>query len=411
MDGAVTNLLDVSVGELLRSLHSMAGIFSGTGMTFLVLAFTLSVVGGVYNWWTSGSIQDLVSNGVRMIILMAPLLVLLNGWGSYMGSFVKFFHTGLPAVVGVPGDTPEAIVGKTIQGLQKAVQFNNTADTKKEWYDRISDFFSLANVFSALIWILVFVLNALLAFAMIFAVFMPVAAMSIGVIFGPLILAWLPWRPLADMSSRWLGFMIANGITFVVAIVIMKALGVSIENMTMQLVKVTSSSKLIGTIGYLFTMMALVAIYIFATNLLLQANNIAQGMTGGATVGEGLFGKLAAAFGAAGMMRAGGATANLHKMGAQAGARAAAKAPGAAGKLADYTGKGAQALGVVGAISNVPGSSAMSAAGNVLRASAAPLNATQKAIDSVGSAAGNVLNKVKNTGVYKELDKPIRGGK
>lgn len=412
MGGAAGNILAVTIGQLLATLQGMAGMFSSLGMTFLSLAVILSLFSGIYAWWISGSIQDLVSNGVRMLIIIAPLLILFNGWGGYMKTFQGFFYNELPSHMGIAGGSPEIIVGQSVQSVMDAVKFpeNTAADEDKSWWSSVTEAFSMKTLYSLILTGLVFLLNVLLIFAMIFAVFMPVAGLYIGAIFGPLILAWLPWKPLADMSARWAGFMIANGVTFMVALVIINALGSTISTISAQLAGMSDDGLLTGLAGYAVTLVALFAIYIFAANLLLQANNMAQGMTGGATVGEGLFGKLAAAGAGAGMLRAAGATGNAHKGAAVAASKAAAAAPGTLGKAADSAGKGAQAVGTAAAISNTKGSAVLASVGNAMRTAGGALNTVQGGVNKAGSVLSKGADRVKESGVYKELDKPFKGG-
>lgn len=410
MGNSAGSMLSVTIGQLLASLQGMVGTFSGLGMTFLSLAVILSLLGGVYAWWISGSIQDLVSSGVRMLIIIAPLLILFNGWGGYMKSFQGFFYNELPSYLGLAGGSPEAIVGQSVQKVMDAVKFpdTNASSDEQSWWSVVTDAFSMKTLYSLILTALVFILNVLLIFAMIFAVFMPIAGMYIGAIFGPLILAWLPWKPLSDMTARWTGFMIANGITFVVALVIIKALGSTVAAISTQLAGMADDSLMSGIAGYAISLVALFAIYIFAANLLLQANNMAQGMTGGATVGEGLFGKLAAVGAAGGMLSAGRLGAMAHGKAAGAAGKAAAAAPGAVGKALEAGGKAIQGSGVAAGISNVAGATGAVSAGNAMRSAGGVLQSAQKGINEVGSVLSKGADKVKETSVYKQLDKPLK---
>lgn len=407
MGGTVENTLKVTIGQFLQALQEMAGMFAGLGMTFLSLAVILTLFSGIYAWWLSGSIQDLVANGVRMLIVIAPLLILFNGWDSYMNTFGDFFYTELPSHLGVAGSSPEAVVGNAIKQIQDAVKFPEPQPGKSSFLGVTLPDFSMAGFYSLVVWVFVFILNALLIFAIIFAVFMPIAGLYIGTIFGPLILAWLPWKPLADMSARWFGFMIANGITFVVALVILKAMTGALTAMSTQMVGMAADGFGSGLAGYVVVLVALLAIYLFAANLLLQANNMAQGMTGGATVGEGLFGKLAAAGAGAGMLAAGRAGVAGHAKAAGAIGKAAASAPGAAGKAMDAGGKTAQAAGVAAGVSNMKGATGVVSAGNAMRAAGGALKSVQGGIDKAGSVLRKGTDRVKNSGVAKELNKPI----
>ncbi len=405
-----SGILENTIGQLLDTLQSQSGVFSDVGLTFLSLAVTLALLSGVYNWWTSGSIQDLVANGVRMLIVVGPLLILFNGWSGYMTTFEKFFYNELPSHLGITGGSPAAVVGQSMQKIMSSMDLDpkSVEDADGNWMTKLSSFMSMKTVYNAILNFIVLILNALLIFGILFAVFMPIAGLYIGAIFGPLILAWLPWKPLSDMTARWTGFMIANGITFVVALVILKALATTIANMSAILAGMAADGVLSGLAGYIVTLVALFAIYIFATNLLLQANNMAEGMTGGATVGEGLFGKLSAGLGGMGMLRAGGAAANLHKMGGAAAGKAAGQAPGVIASGTDKLGKGAQALGAARAIDNKTFGGALTSIGNATRAVSAPLNAAQKGIDKTRSVLDKAADRIKGNKAYQELDKPFK---
>lgn len=409
MGDSAGSMIFATIGQLLAALQGMAGTFSGLGMTFLSLAVILTLFSGIYTWWLSGSIQDLVANGVRMLIVIAPLLILFNGWGDYMKTFQGFFYNELPAHLGMTGGSPEAIVGQSVQKVMDAVKFPETTAGSEDqsWWGSLSDAFSMKTLYSLVLTTLVFILNVLLIFAMIFAVFMPVAGLYIGAIFGPLVLAWLPWKPLADMGARWTGFMIANGITFVVALVIIKALGTTVAAISAQLAGMADDGLMSGMAGYAVSLVALLAIYIFAVNLLLQANNMAQGMTGGATVGEGLFGKLAAAGAGASMLAAGRAGLAGHAKAGGAIGKATASAPGAAGKAMDAGGKSVQGAGVAAGVSNMAGATGVVRAGNAMRAAGGALKTVQGGIDKAGSLLGKGADRVKSSGVAKELSKPV----
>lgn len=397
MNDTVTDLISVTIGQLLDSLLGMTGTFVGTGYVFLSLAFTLSALSGIYQWWTSGSLEDLVANGVRTLIIVAPLLILLNGWDGYMKTFGDFFYRELPAQMGVTGGSPAEVAGTAMKQISGAIKIDvgdpeavanpsgGDVEQKKSWLTKLWDSVSLANLYSLGLQFLVFILNMLLMFGILFALFMPIASLYLGMIFGPLLLAWLLWKPLADMGARWLSFMIANGLNFVVAVVILKALSKTIEAMTKTMGGMMAEGFGTGLAGLSVSVLALFAIYIFALNLMLAANNIAQGMTGGAAIGEGLFGKLSSAMAAGGMVGAARMTGGGAVKGTAGVMKGAAKAPGVVAKGAEHAGKSLQATGAAAAINNVPGSSHIASAGNAARSVSGSLNSAQKRLDKVGS--------------------------
>lgn len=202
--------------------------------------------------------------------------------------------------------------------------------------------------------------------------------------------------------------MIANGMTFVVALVVIKALGSTVAAISTQLAGMADDGLMSGLAGYAVSLVALLAIYIFAMNLLLQANNMATGMTGGATVGEGLFGKLAAGAAGIGALAAGRAGTIAHGQAAGAMGKAAASAPGVAGKAMDVSGKAVQAAGVAAGVSNTAGATGVVSAGNALRTAGGALKSVQGGIDKAGSLLNKGADRVKETKIYKQLDRPLK---
>jgi len=186
--------------------------------------------------------------------------------------------------------------------------------------------------------IVIFVLTVVLMTTMLFAVFMRVASLYIGAIFGRLIIPWLAWKPLVNMTERWVSFMISNGIAFCVAITIVNALGKALAGIVSRVLSAANQSVSGGIGEYVISMVGIFAVYLFVINLLSQANNIAQGMTGGTAIGEGLFGKIAA-------MAAGAA---VGKMAAATGAGHLGAA-----KAAAWKGVGAAAVGKTNTVKGI----------------------------------------------------------
>lgn len=302
-------IFDVFINPLINSLISMSGAFIPTGYKLLALFITVSAVLAAWDWWASRSLEDVLKTGVRMIITSTVVLSLFANWPGLMKTFGNFFYKELPTYIGVKGATPTEVIGKTIEKLQNAAKgtapvvvdriCTQTAEMQQE---ECSDVYSKPGGPTS--WIISGVttlLNLLLSAAIIFVAFMPVAAFYLGAIFGPLILATLPYERMADMTGRWTSFMISNGITFVVAIVMVNAVALAVDGLIKIQEGMSGESMLGGLIGFPVTFFALFVTYIFATGLLLKADNIAQGITGGVSIGEGLFGKIVSGAAAMGM--------------------------------------------------------------------------------------------------------------
>lgn len=303
------DIFSVFLGPLLQALQDMVGLFTPTGYKLLALFLTVSAVLAAWDWWTSGSLEDVLKTGVRMIITGTVVLSLFANWPGLMKTFAGFFHKELPAVTGISGADPFQVVGKSIEKIQNAAKGSAAVKVDRICtqipemaQEECSDVYSKPGGPTS--WIISGVttlLNLLLSAAILFVAYMPVAAFYLGAIFGPLILATLPYERFSDLTGRWTSFMISNGIAFVVAIVMVNAVALAVDGLIKIQEGMSAESMLGGLIGFPVTFFALFVTYIFATGLLLKADNIAQGITGGVSIGEGLFGKIVSGAAAMGM--------------------------------------------------------------------------------------------------------------
>lgn len=333
LSDGTAELFKNTIGSLLTAFEANSGAFVGLGLTFMSLAITLTVLSSMYVWWVSGSFQDLLENVVRTIIVVAPLSLIISDWVSYNETFTNFFTQQLPSYIGVGGEDKYQAVSKAISKLFSAVDVlnpmkqNNDTPTPgtdanalvwvgygfaKTWDVLTSTGGALVDgailewIYLLIMWLLVSALTFFLVGAMLFAVFMPVAGLAIGTIFGPLIVSWLPWKPLASMTERWTSFMISNGISFVVSMTIVSALGDAVTETVTYIMNLAKEASMGGALAaYGVGMIAVAAIYLFVINLLTSADSIAQGMTGGAALGEGMFGKISSLASGAGVVKSG----------------------------------------------------------------------------------------------------------
>lgn len=431
----IGSILQDTIGPFLDALNGMSSTFVDTGMTFMALAITLTALSSIYVWWVSGSFQDLLENSVRSIIIIAPLLIIMNNWSSSVNSLSGFFLNEVPASLGVPGGSPVAVVGDAVTNLIKTVDAVRSATAgenipEKNWDDALppglnyfqfwweymkhkaSQVSNVGENISALMqgfttwlygfvmFVIICILTVILLASMMFAVFMPVASMYIGAIFGPLIIPWMLWKPLANMTERWVGFMIANGIAFCVALVLVNALKTSMSAMTE---KVITASKFgetgDGIAAFVMTLVGIFAIYLLVINLMSQANNIAQGMTGGAAIGEGLFGKIAMFAGGAAVGKVAKATGG----GAAGAASDSAKLAGAGYKAAasglEKGGKAMQAAGLASSINgslSATSSKFLTKTGNLMRSSSSAMNAGAQLANKGANVAQKGISKGAN---------------
>ena len=436
--------------KLLNSFSNMESIFIPIGQKFLALALMITIANAMYQFWIKGDIQEMIASGIRMAMVTAiPLFMLTNGqWATQMNKVDQFFVTGLVASVAPDASsgstTPEQVVGKMLTNLmnsadikdnggtanlQSKIDANNAiianlnlnsfsnpkqsadnqasvdaltkANTNLEgqitssggsptgFWHTLGAAIDPATYYSLFLHIAVWTLTVLLAAAVIFAVYMPLASIKIGIIMGPLLLAWLPWEGLSDMSKKWISFMIANGMTYVVAIVIMNGVAETVNAMAANVQTASNSSLFGGLGGFGAALIGTLATYIFSMNLMLQANNMASGMTGGTSIGEGLFGKMASSAAAGGM----GAVAAAGAIGAAKGAKGAvAGGIGATGAISSAAGRGFDAggRGDLGRAASKSGAAFSKAAASV---SSATIGSTAKGVGDMAKSAGKAIGE------------------
>lgn len=278
-----------AVSKVIEGLQKNPNVFVPTGTTFLAMALLLAIITGGYQLWVSGAaVNDAVAGGVRLAITTSVPLYMLNDWGGLMNTFQSYFTFDLPQVIltGAAGfKNPADMVETALISLNAAT------------YSKLPDASILHlgdTLASWLIMLLVWILNAILGFAVAFAVFMPMAAMAIGAVCGPLLVAWLPFEKTADLFSAWFKFMLSNGVAVVVSVVIVGGMGEALQAVAADTSKTLSNGGMIIGVSQIVVM--LMVSYLFLTNLLLSANNIASGMVGGMALGSGIFaGKAGAA--------------------------------------------------------------------------------------------------------------------
>lgn len=414
-DVNISSIFQNTIGALIDALAEKSDAFVSTGYTFLSLAIILTALSSIYVWWVSGSFQDFLENAIRSVILLAPLIMILNNWTGYMANFSDFFTSYLPSQIGVSSGDKYEVVGKSISRLLGAVDalnpmqredntpapgvdagavvwvgygFAKIWDVLSSTGSAIADGVLMKWFYFLVMWLLVAALTVMLVASMIFSVFMPVAGLAIGSIFGPLIISWLPWKPLSSMTERWTSFMISNGITFVVALTVVNALGDAIAkvvNFVLELAKSASTEGALAAYGS--GVIAIAAVYLFAINLLTSANNIANGMTGGTALGEGMFGKIASLAAGAGVVKSGKSVIGGAAGAAKGGAKSFA---GGAGWVAGVAGNGINtAAGGSGKIASIAQGINSAKAGASAAASAVNNSLVGKAVSKGSTAIAN----------------------
>lgn len=296
--GDIAGLLD----PLIESAQAMHTVFIPLARTMLALAFTLAVAFAVYQWWL-GEAGAALSRLVRAGLIMTIPLTLLVGdnWRQTMDTATQFFSAEMTQpILGTTGaKSGTDAIAATITELSLAMFPNARKPDERSALDKIREFINSdesigSMVFSgltqAVIELVLFLLALVMSVALIFALYGPLVALHIGVIFGPLLLAWMPFGPMSHLARNWLTFMISQGFALVVGIAIaMLAVG-SIASFTDSMTAMANDATLPlaqEIAAKLGGFMASAAVIVFVAFMLFRADDIAAAMIGGGGAGAG----------------------------------------------------------------------------------------------------------------------------
>lgn len=110
--------------------------------------------------------------------------------------------------------------------------------------------------------------------------------MKIGIIFGPLAIAFIPYAPMSWLAMSWLRFMITTGLTLAIAYLVTSILATAMLPVFQTLLKTGVNSQGIG-LATIFMGASIALILVFGCILLLKVDDIAQGLVGGGGAGGG----------------------------------------------------------------------------------------------------------------------------
>ncbi|MFZ2629296.1 MAG: type IV secretion system protein [Rugosibacter sp.] len=300
-----------AIGDLLTPLLTASTVYGDAlvplGRTCLALSLILAVLPAVYSWW-AGNVAGATAKIVRaMLIAWLPLFLLAsNNWLMSSGAIAHFFQSEvtqpLSAKGGAVGEGGD-IIKNTISKIGNSIwggDLTGAAKSEKSGWEKAKTFFSnpveaiggaMFNVMLDFLFRIILTGIALfLSVALLFALFSPLLMLQIGIIFGPILVCWLPFEPLSGLAKTWLKFMVTSGMSLAVGVLLALLAGTSIDNF------ITTISTLNADPDLPFTMtvaaklggfLSNAAVMIFIGVMLFRADSIAGALVGGASGGGG----------------------------------------------------------------------------------------------------------------------------
>lgn len=282
--------LPTLIQPLLDAAATHANDFLGLGQDFLALALLLSAMELVYEYFFIGGAQQVLSKAFRLFVVTSVPLFALLSWDQFTGALTGFLQHEIPNAIGFNGSGISALsdalnklsnsLGEVMTAVFKDVA---TAPSSDHWFPSF-DFSQI--IYSALAFLMLLIPVVILGFALLVALFYPLMLIAIGVVFGPILIAWLPFKPLSGLSTNWLKFMLSAGMSFGVGLLLV-AMGAGMMTTLanqVQTVGVQSTTNLIGSISGLF--ITAIAILLLAY-LMLKAEHIGTALVGGIFAGGG----------------------------------------------------------------------------------------------------------------------------
>lgn len=296
--GDIAGLLN----PLITSAESMHTVFLPIALKMLALAFVLAILFAVYQWWSgevSGALARITRAGLILIIPMS--LLAGDNWKSTMTAASNFFSAGLTEPILKTGGATSGTeaINQTIEKLTTSMFPNARKPDERTAFEKVKNFVEsnesfggmlVSGLTQALLELILFALALLLSVALILALYGPLLSLHLGIIFGPLLIAWMPFSPTAHLARNWFQFMLSQGFALVVGVTIAMIAVSSIESFTDTMALMSHdpnlplAQEIAGKIG---GFMASAAVIVFTAFMLFRADDIAAAMIGGGGAGAG----------------------------------------------------------------------------------------------------------------------------
>jgi hypothetical protein len=302
---------------MIDSATDMTGAFVPMGRTFLGIAITIAAVLAIYEWWMGG-VQGALAKLTRALIVLSIPLTLFYGdnYAKTMGTVRDFFAVGMtqPIIGGSAGGGPE-VLRNTINTLTTSM-FPRMRESdppaaassggggivgwaKEAWAGvsgPVDALFRLNVTVRQMLYDgILMVVAGFVSLALVFALYGPLLALQIGIIFGPLLIAWLPSPQFSHLAKSWLQFILTQGFTLVVSVAIAVIGANAITAFAVQMNALAGGG--VSESGFIEAMIvqaggfiASISVLVFVGIMLFKADSIAGALLGGGGGGSSAVG-------------------------------------------------------------------------------------------------------------------------
>lgn len=289
---------------VIDSATDLTGAFVPIGRIFLVVAMTIATLIATYEWWTGGA-QAAIAKFVRALLIVSIPATLLfdDNYSSTMNKTRDFFAVELTKPLASGGSDASTTLRNTINTLTTSMFPRMKADpapapaagglvgwAKETWGNVTSPVDALfrlnVTMRQALYDLILMVVAFFVSLALISALYGPLFALQIGIIFGPLLFAWMPSPQFSHLARSWFQFILTQGFTLVVAVCIATVGATAITAFAEQMnglaaAGISESGLFEALVVQTGGLLASLAVLVFVGFMLFRADNIAAAMIGG----------------------------------------------------------------------------------------------------------------------------------
>jgi hypothetical protein len=297
---------------MLNAAMGKTGSLLRIGNILLTIAFLAELATLAFGYWMKGSLGDMLGGFLRLSVITAVPLAMLNEWQSAGTLISRLFQHDIAGAFG--GTTPMDMIDtvlrvvddfwKDLSAQMLVVKHEATpTQTGHSFMDKVRavgdaltpDVLSglvsmIAKLLAAIVFIIfVAIPAAIFALVMLITLYGTQLLTVVGVCFGPIMICWLPWKPMSWTFMSWVKHMIQMGVTYAVAVLIASIASVGITTVGASLHN--TGDGISGILGvYTLVLPAclmLGVMLLYMAHLVNQSNHIASGIVGGGGSGHG----------------------------------------------------------------------------------------------------------------------------
>lgn len=337
--GTTFSSLLIVLDSLIEAAIPYQSALVPTGLTLLGVGTMLTVFWGVYNFLIGDGIEEFVGDMVKTLLIAsipAALLIPNGGWNNVASSVERYFTKEVVGalVKAAPGrntfsaeSKPSEVINGSLQkisevlatgtlmwsgidgGIKRGIAINESIYEEGELKDgpllnrgigyvrragvALKD--SAVNLVETawgtmgslitgpVMAVLMYIMLAILTFALIFTLYVPLVAIKVGIVFGPLLIAWLPFKPLSDLTVQWFKFMMAAGLSYAIGVFMLLLTSGTTRWLANEIERLLNEGSALSA---LFGGVILVSVLTYFIFKLLSTNDeMASALVGSASVG------------------------------------------------------------------------------------------------------------------------------